>query len=104
MNGELEDILDCLFLLLLLIDLLAVLGRGLLYTIALGVCAVAVALHICMASVSLDQAYLAIERGHDAYLELSARCLQPCFSQTFLKGKWNRGNKEQTCAQCSKIE
>ena len=53
MDGELEDILDCLFLLLLLIDLLAVLGRGLLYSIALNVCAVAVALHICMPSISL---------------------------------------------------
>ena len=51
MNGELEDILDCLFL--LLVDLLAVLGHGLLYSIGLRVCAVAVALHICMASISL---------------------------------------------------
>lgn len=73
MDGELEDILDCLFL--LLVDLLAVLGRGLLYSIALGIRAVAIALHICMATISLGQAYSTIERGHDAYLELSARCL-----------------------------
>lgn len=51
MNGELEDILDCLFL--LLIDLLAVLCRGLLYSIGLGVCAVTIALHICRITISL---------------------------------------------------
>lgn len=100
MNGELEDILYRLFL--LLIDLLAVLGRGLLYSIALNVCAVTVALHIWMATISLK--HIAIEHRHIAYLELAARCLQPCFSQTFWKGKRNRGNKEQTCAQCPRIE
>ena len=102
MDGELEDILDCLFL--LLVDLLAVLGRGLLYSIALGVGAIAVALHICMTTISLDQADLAIGHSHDSYLELSARCLQPCFSQTFVESEKEQGNKEQTCAQCPKIE
>jgi hypothetical protein len=99
-DGELEDILDCLFL--LLIDLLAILGRGLLYSIALGVCAVAVALHICMATVSLDQAYSIIERGHDAYLELSARCLQPCFSQTFVERETEQGEQRANLRAMSK--
>ena len=64
MNGELEDVLDCLFL--LLIDLLAILGLVLLYSIALGFCSIAVALsvcggaialHICIASISLRSIY-----------------------------------------------
>jgi hypothetical protein len=60
-DGELEDILDCLFL--LLVDLLAILGLVLLYSIALGLCSIAIALsvcggaialHICMAGISIS--------------------------------------------------
>lgn len=61
MDGELEDVLDCLFL--LLVDLLAILGLVLLYSIAMGVCSIAIALrvrggaialHICIASISIS--------------------------------------------------
>jgi hypothetical protein len=60
-DGELEDVLDCLFL--LLVDLLAIVGLVLLYSIALGFCSIAIALgvcggaialHICIASISIS--------------------------------------------------
>jgi hypothetical protein len=97
-DGELEDILDCLFL--LLVDLLAVLGRVLLYSIALSLCGVAVALHLCMASISLRcTCQLDVVTS---YLELSSRCLQPCFCQTFVERETEQGEQRANLRAMSK--
>lgn len=78
MDGELEDILD--WLLLLLLNLLAILSLVLFYSIALNFCAVA--LHILSFRLTV--------RSH-----ASAKLLS--------KGKRKKENKEQMGAQCPKI-
>lgn len=87
MDGELEDILD--WLLLLLLNLLAILSLVLFYSIALSFCAVA--LHICGIAISLP--LVRQLRRHVAYLELSSHCPQPCFSQTFVERETEKGEQ-----------
>lgn len=77
MDGELEDILD--WLLLLLLNLLAILSLVLFYSIALSFCAIA--LHLWRLAISgLLKSQL---RGHVclpcAFVSLSAAMLQPNF-------------------------